>query len=57
MKMASSTPPLHCTDALSMAWRMISTLPKAASETTMVMTAARVMTRLRRRLPAVSRTT
>ena len=56
-KMAISTPPRHSIDALLMAWRMISTPPRAESETATVMIAEKVMTRLRRRLPAVSRAT
>ena len=40
-----------------MAWRMISTPPRADSDTAMVTMADSVMTRLRRRLPPVSRAT
>ena len=56
-KMASSTPPRHWMAALLMAWRATSTAPSTVSDTVMATTAARVITRLRRRLPHVSRAT
>ena len=51
MNTTSSTPPWYWTVAWLIAWRMISTPPRAVSETAIVTMAATVMTILRARLP------